>query len=257
MTLTPFSSLVPEVAISAAGCPDFVIEGYLRKAAIRTCERTHYWRTVLPGIPLTPGVWSYQFTGMPDQSEVFTLMGATMNGQRLPVVPPDVFTCYFTGWTGSDTGEDSVTVSFTDAIYNMPEYDDGTLYNSVLGAVTRIIDIDSGSQPKAISRMSPCEFIVLPKPGIEDNYAVRPYVVLRPTRTATGIDDCILGDLGEAIVHGALQELLLVPGAHWTDRDLASYHAKQYSFKVTERRARANLGFSRGALYAHPQFFGV
>jgi len=255
--MTTFASLVPDVAISAAGCPDPVIEGYLRKSAIRTCERTHYWRAMLPEMTLTPGVWTYRFAGMPDQSEVFTLMGATLNGMKLHIVAPDVFVCCFPQWSETAVNTEEVTVEFDDAVYNMPEYDDDTLYNSVLGAATRIVTVETGSQPQYVSRLNPCEFIMLPKPDDENIYKVRPYVVLRPTKTAVGMDDCILGDLSEAIVHGALQELLLVPGAHWTDRDLAAYHAKQYTFKATERRARGNLGFSRGALIAHPQFFGV
>lgn len=257
MTMTPFTELIPEVALSAQGCPDFVMESYIRKAARRVCERTQYWRAVLPLIHLTPGVWAYNFTTAPEGSEVHTLMSATMNGVPLPILPPYVFTCVFPEWTGTGTADATITASFEDAIYNIPHYDDGTLYNSILGAVTRVIDIQSGSEPKAIGRITPCDFIVLPKPGAGTVFSVRPYVILRPTKTATGMEDCILSDLEEAIIHGALQELLLIPGAKWTDRDLATYHAKQFTFKVSERRARSNLGFSRGALIAHPQPFGV
>ena len=253
MTLVPFASLVPDVAISAGGCPDPVIEGYLRKSAIRTCERTHSWRMMLPHVLLEDGVWTYKFVGMPDQSEVFTLMGATLNGQKMHLLAPDVMACCFPQW--EMTGPQVNPVVLTgDAIYNLPEYDDATLYNGVL--LTSAVNV-IGTQPQAIGRLSPCDYIVLPKPDAGTPYALRSFVTLRPTKDATGMDDCILGELSEAIVHGALQELLILPGAHWTDRELAEYHAKQYVFKTTERRARANLGFSRGALVAHPQPFGV
>jgi hypothetical protein len=257
MTLVPFSTLIPDVGVNAMGCPDTLIEGYLRKSAIRTCERTHYWRMMLPVIRLVPGVWTYQFTTVPDGAEVFSLMSATMNGEQMVLLPPDELVCCFPEWSGTGTSDASVSVSFEDAVYNIPEYEDSTLYNSVLGAVTRVVGIASGSHPKAISRMSPCTFIVLPKPNADIIFYVRPYVTLRPTKDATGMDDCVMGDLAEIIVHGALQELLLLPSTHWTDRELATYHAKQYLFKLTERRARANLGFSRSVLVAHGQPFGV
>ena len=50
------------------------------------------------------------------------------------------------------------------------------------------------------------------------------------------------------IVHGALQHLLVLPNKNWTDRELAAYHAKQYLSKITERRARANLGAGRASM---------
>jgi len=40
----------------------------------------------------------------------------------------------------------------------------------------------------------------------------------------------------------------VLPNRTWTDRELASYHAKQYSFKTSERRARANLGAARASM---------
>lgn len=255
MTIAPFSSLVPDVALSAAGCPDAVIEGHIRQSAIRTCERAHYWRALLPEMLLTPGVWTYKFVGMPPQSEVFTLMGASLNDRHIAILPPDVMACCYPAWEDTAVHIEEVQIAFADAVYNVPEYDDDTTYNSMLATATAYVEV--GSQPQAIGRLNPCEFITLPKPDGETAYFLRPYVALRPKKDATGMDECVLDDLREVIVHGALETLHLLPGTHWTDRDLGAYHAKQYTFKVTERRARSNLGFSRGALVAHPQPFGV
>jgi hypothetical protein len=64
------------------------------------------------------------------------------------------------------------------------------------------------------------------------------------------MEEAILNELEEAIVHGALQQLLVLPSVNWGDRELATYHAKQFLREVTERRARANLGNMRGTLVA-------
>ena len=48
-----FSTLVQEVNASVPGCPQPVILRELRKAAIRTCERTLFWRYVQPTDHLT------------------------------------------------------------------------------------------------------------------------------------------------------------------------------------------------------------
>jgi hypothetical protein len=78
---------------------------------------------------------------------------------------------------------------------------------------------------------------------------------LKPTRTAAGMDLTIFNDLEEVIVHSTLQHLLVMPGVAWSDRELASYHAKQGLFTLTERRARANLGNYRGTMVASaPKF---
>jgi hypothetical protein len=72
--------------------------------------------------------------------------------------------------------------------------------------------------------------------------------VLKPLRTSTGMDKSIFDDLENVIMHGALQHLLVMPNKNWSDRELATYHAKQYLSKITERRARANLGAARASM---------
>jgi hypothetical protein len=74
------------------------------------------------------------------------------------------------------------------------------------------------------------------------------FYALKPTRTAAGMDQVVFNDLEEVIVHSALQNLLVMPGVTWSDRELAAYHAKQALFTTTERRARANLGNMRGTM---------
>ena len=64
-------------------------------------------------------------------------------------------------------------------------------------------------------------------------------------------------ELEEVIMHGTLQHLLVLPNASWSDRELAAYHAKQYVFQTSERRARANLGNMRGAMRVRMQPFGA
>ena len=59
-----------------------------------------------------------------------------------------------------------------------------------------------------------------------------------------------MDELEQVIVHGALQQLLVMPKVVWNDNTLAAYHARQYLSLVNERRARANLNNSRSSLTA-------
>ena len=86
---------------------------------------------------------------------------------------------------------------------------------------------------------------------------MRMFVALKPTRLASGMDDGLFDELEDSIVHGALQHLLLIPNSAWSDRELAAYHARQYLFQITERRARANIGNARGTVRAKFPSFGV
>jgi hypothetical protein len=79
-------------------------------------------------------------------------------------------------------------------------------------------------------------------------YDLKMVAVLKPLRTATGMDKSVFDDLENVIMHGALQHLLVMPNKNWSDRELASYHAKQYLSKITERRARANIGNARASM---------
>jgi hypothetical protein len=82
------------------------------------------------------------------------------------------------------------------------------------------------------------------------------WVALKPKRTATGMEETALNDIEDTVVHGALQYLYALPNTAWHEKELSAYHAKQYLFHVTERRARANLGNARGTLVARAQPFG-
>ena len=71
------------------------------------------------------------------------------------------------------------------------------------------------------------------------------------TRIAT-----VLDEIEMVVTHGVLQHLLVMPNKSWTDRELAQYHARQYTYKTSSRRAKANLGVGRGPLRAKMQPFG-
>jgi hypothetical protein len=116
--------------------------------------------------------------------------------------------------------------------------------------------MEKSSDPMAVTQITPDQFVVLPSPDDSKQYMLRMIYALKPKRAATAMPETILEELEDAIMHGALQELLVLPSVAWSDRELAAYHAKQYLFHVSERRARANLGNARGMLRVKMQPFG-
>lgn len=77
-----FTTLIPDIASSAPGCPQPTILRELRKAAIKVCERTLLWRHVEPKFNLSPGAFEYGYN-KPQNADVHVVFEAMMNGQPL------------------------------------------------------------------------------------------------------------------------------------------------------------------------------
>jgi hypothetical protein len=250
-----FTDLLPKVLPSVPGCPQPLAIQHVRDAAIRVCERTLAWRYTQPKFNLLPGVHEYLYN-KPIDSEVHVLFGTIMNDSPLEVLTLEQAIAKYPEWADLYSGEDpSVVWSLTPSgSYNTYDYNEG-LFNENPSFVLPDSVVADASQPHSVTQLSPDKYIVLPLPDAEVVYSIRMFYALKPTRTAAGMDQVVFNDLEEVISHSALQTLLVMPGVAWSDRELASYHAKQALYSTTERRARANLGNARGTMVASaPKF---
>lgn len=217
-----FSTLAPKVNTSLPGCPYPLVAQYVRDAAIRVCERTLVWRYEQPEILLTPGQAEYTFP-TPVDTDVQAVLAVTLNDEHLRVAPLEVAFEQHPQWPVLTDDPDEIA--------------------------------ERGSQPQLLTQVGVRSFVVLPMPDAERDYRLRFIYALKPTRDAADMAGDILSEYEDAIVHGALQHLLVMPGVEWADRELASYHAKQFLLATTTARARANLTAFRGGLYARaPRF---
>tara|TARA_X000001036_G_C20616048_1_gene781010 strand:- start:15 stop:677 length:663 start_codon:yes stop_codon:yes gene_type:complete len=215
-TTRTFLDIVNRLSPSVPGCPTPVIEQYVRDAAIEACERTLAWRYEQPKIRLVPGAHDYAYEG-PDDAEIHAFLTATVNGRALkPITLEQLYDIY-------------------------PKWPDQSL--------------NERAEPMYITQLDPDNFSVAPIPDNSTTYDVRMIVCLKPLRTATKMDKKFLDELENVIMHGALQHLLVLPDRTWSDRELASYHAKQFAFKLSERRARTNLGAAKASMRVQAQKF--
>jgi hypothetical protein len=213
------------------------------------------WRYVQPKYQLLPGVFDYEYA-KPVDTEVHVVFRAFVNDSPLEVLTLEQALDRYPEWADIYSGEDpSVVWSLTPPSYTGSDVYDETEFNPGSAFVLPPAIVAAAAQPRSITQVSPDRYIILPLPDGEDTYMMRMFYALKPTRTATGMDLVILNELEETVVHTALQQLLVMPGVSWSDRELASYHAKQGLFSMTERRARANLTNSRGTMTARfPSF---
>lgn len=223
MALRAFSTLEPIIAASAPGCPTPTIIKYVREAAIEACERTLYWRYRPSDVALTPLQSTYSYPAVMDG--VFTLdvdVHAVLKAVLVdgPALEP---------------------MSLDFAVKRFPQWD----------------ATDQASEPRVICQLSNKQYILLPKPEAGSSYDLTLTLVLKPNRVATAMDAAAFNELEDVITHNTLQRLLLMPNQSWSDRDGAAYHMREYLSKLTERRARANLGNMRGPVFSRRAFFGA
>lgn len=258
MTDRTFTSLVPRVQASVPGCPHATVVQYIRDSAIRTCERTLYWRYQAPLFNLLPGVSEYAYN-KPTNTDVHVMFEAVVNKRPLERLAMEKAIELYPQWADLYSGQDPAVVwSLTPSTgtYNTPEYNEALFNDQPTYTVPDEIVAD-GSAPQSITQVSPDKYIILPLPDAERTYQVRMFLALKPKRSATGMDAAVFDELEEVIMHGALQHLLVLPNQAWSDRELAAYHAKQYVYQTSERRARANLGSARGTMRVRMQPFGA
>jgi hypothetical protein len=252
-----FASLVPRVQASVPGCPNATIVQYIRDSAIRTCERTLYWRYQVPLFNLLPGVSEYAYN-KPVATDVHAVFEAVVNKRPLERLTMEKAIELYPQWADLFSGVNPQTVWLANPgnQFNINPYD-GVQYNEGDGVVFPDEALDGASTPQSITQVNPDRYVILPLPDDQATYQMRMFVALKPKRSASAMDEFIMDELEEVIMHGALQHLLVLPNQAWSDRELAAYHAKQYVYQTSERRARANLGNVRGTMRARMQPFGA
>lgn len=253
-----FASLVPRVQASVPGCPNATIVQYIRDSAIRTCERTLYWRYQVPLFNLLPGVSEYAYN-KPTNTDVHVMFEAVVNKRPLERLTMEKAIELYPQWADLFSGVNPQVVwsGNPGSQFNGVQYDEDE-YNGGTGPLALSADaLADGSTPQSITQINPDRYVILPLPDDQVTYQCRMFVALKPKRNATGMEEFIFDELEEVIMHGALQHLLVLPNQAWSDRELAAYHAKQYVYQTSERRARANLGNVRGTMRARMQPFGA
>ena len=211
-----FNDIVNRLSPSVPGCPTPVVEQYVRDAAIEACEKTLAYRYEQPPIRLVPGAHFYLYD-TPVNTEVHAILTATVNDSKLTPVTLEHLYDMYPKWPNQST--------------------------------------DERAEPRFLTQIDPDHFSVAPLPDASQNYDVRMIVCLKPLRTATKMDKTVLDELENVVMHGALQHLLVLPDRTWSDRELATYHAKQFVQKTAERRARTNLGASKASMRVQMQKF--
>ena len=84
--------------------------------------------------------------------------------------------------------------------------------------------------------------VIFPTP--EENVQLKVYAILKPSRSATGVEDWIYETFADTLVSGAIAQLAMIPGKEWSDIALAGMHKGLYERAITNARIRDFRGIN-------------
>jgi hypothetical protein len=103
------------------------------------------------------------------------------------------------------------------------------------------------SDPRFYYQKDARTFSVYPIPNVKDVSSLTLRVALKPTRSATTIDDLIYEEYAETIGHGAITRLALSPDKPYSNAQLAVARNALYIAGLNVARIRAQDGYVRAS----------
>jgi hypothetical protein len=97
-------------------------------------------------------------------------------------------------------------------------------------------------EPREFWMKADRSIVIYPTP--EERTVLKVYAVLKPSRTATGVEDWIYETFADTLVSGAIAHLAAIPGKDWSDAAMAMNHKMLYERAITNARIRDFRGIN-------------
>lgn len=101
--------------------------------------------------------------------------------------------------------------------------------------------------PTALQQLPGNQMVLDRAPWITMPAAITLHVSLKPTRNTNNVADVLLNDYAVPIGYGAVAQLMMIPGHHFSNPALAQTFANAWQRERTEARIRANKGFAQAS----------
>jgi hypothetical protein len=205
MAYTDFSDFQSYVMNEVQGCPRPVMDTFIRKFAIRLCEKGQVLRKDASEINITAEERTYALNFTENLYKAISIHYAE----------------YESGQEMSRTSEAKLKDS-------EPTWKQLTT---------------SGRPQKGYLTLDN-KLHVVPKPTADvDNDPITVTCVVKPVRTATKIDTYVFENYAETIAYGALSELQLMQQQSWYNEKLAEQNARKWRQGLRQARAHALNGY--------------
>lgn len=213
--MTPYSALIPLVALELPGAPDPLIEDAIRRTVIMFCEQ------------------SRALTRFVDAS-------VTANDGRVVLAPP---------------AETVVFEATRPAIWLPTGRRVFARSKQQLDAARPEWEAEKGQAPIFYFLAGMDVARIVPMIEVDEPNALRLELVLRPTRASASFDDELNEGYQDALVAGAKSILQAIPGKDWTNIAASAYNANVFADGVSTARTRRFRSGTDAPLHAQPVSF--
>jgi hypothetical protein len=94
--------------------------------------------------------------------------------------------------------------------------------------------------------------LLVPMPSADSAGAIKIKAAIKPSATATGVDDWLYAQFRKALAAGCKAGMMAMPGVAWANPDRVTLNAGLFEAAVSDAMASASNGFTR----AKPRFSG-
>lgn len=228
--MSAFSDLAAEVLDTCQQAPEPLVERHIRNAVIAFCSRSLLLRKTLDPISIIAAQSLYQLNP-PSGREIVHVHTAQI-GEDKPLI---------------EKAEDYFDLVWRDpVVMRSDEFATDELGNALSVGNDWRQHTQNRPQFYFIDRSENTyrmRLVGIPNASLTDTMIVN--VVLKPTRTATEVDDWLLGDNFQCLLHGAKGRMLELPNRPWTDLKLAGYHNNLFEEKTEEARMKGQRSHIR------------
>lgn len=207
--MTPHSKFLDYVLPHVPGCTEEMALLEIKNTIIDFCEKSLIIQTDLDPITVVNNTTDYDLEPPRDRL-VVKIMSAWFKNQPLDATAPD-------------------------------EVNTPSIYNQLSGA-----PVNKGD-PRIYIQKDARTFSVYPIPDKTSANAITMRAALKPTRSATTIDDLIYEEYAETVGRGAVTRLALSPGKPYSDDKLAAVSNSLYVAGLNVARDRAQKGYVRAS----------
>lgn len=207
--MTPYTSFLDYVLPHVPGCTNEMALLEIKNTIIDFCEKSLILQEDHDPVTAIVNIMDYDLEPPKDRL-VVKIMSAWFKGQELDATAPD-------------------------------EVKTPSIYNQRSGYV-----VNKGD-PRLYIQKDARTFSVYPIPDKTSASAITMRVALKPTRSATTIDDLIFEEYAETVGRGAVSRLAISPGKPYSNDKLAAISNALYGAGLNVARDRAQKGYVRAS----------
>ena len=208
--MATLTSFYPYIVPHVSGCPEITIDTNLMSSIIEFSERTLILERDHDPVTIVKNISDYDFEPPIANHLVIKIINAWCQGSALEPIAPDVI-------------------------------QDPTIYNRFANKDNTF----TTGKPKNIFQKDERTFTLSPVPDETVAQSLTMRVALKPSRSATSVEDVFYEDYAEIIADGALSKLMMIPNNKFTNPQMAGVHLQRFVQGINKTKQLATKGFVR------------